>query len=120
PTQATPEPAKPPPGLLPEDLARLETALKARHEEENRRQRLAQDNERTQTASVLDLEIKEKIVHFDALQQAGRDRYLRENKREERTGIAGWFAAVKDFFRPGRAAEEARQRKEAAEVFGRE
>jgi hypothetical protein len=115
-----PAPAQdqPPPAPSEEERARLETSLKARHEGEARKLRDRQETERDNTAAVIDRDVAEKIQAFKAVQQAERDRYQREN-RKERSGIAGWFAAVKDFFMPGRAAEEARQRQEAAETFER-
>lgn len=61
-------------------------------------------------------EAREKLGHFDALQQAARERYFRETDRA-RTGIDRFIDAVKAKLDPRQAAEDARQREEAADAF---
>lgn len=112
--QRPPSPEKP--ALSAEETAAIERAVADRHTEESRKQTLAQNQERRQTAAVLDQDIIEKLGHFDALQQAERDRYIRENK-VDRAGVAGLVNTIKEFLRPEKAAEEARQRTEAADAF---
>jgi hypothetical protein len=117
--QLPPEPAPPASdkfALSAEETAAIERAVADRHAEESRKQLSIQTSERRQTAAILDQDIIEKLGHFDALQQAERDRYIRENK-VDRTGVAGVFMTLKEVFRPELAAEEARQRTEAADAF---
>ena len=113
-----PEPTKQPAGPSPEELAKMEAALQARHDEEGRLLRDRQEAEYKQTAHVLEKESSEKLGHFDALQQAARERFFRETYRAK-TGFTGFIDAVKAKLNPQQAAEEARQRKEAAEAFAR-
>ena len=106
--------AEPPVGFSPEELAKLETALRARHDEEGRKIRDRQGTEYKQTAYVLDGENARKQEDFDARQKAERDRYDREHPAELR-GFAGFIAAIKARFNPEGAAEETRQREQARE-----
>ena len=112
-----PQPSTPPPGpLTMEETAALERALRERHAEEASNLRLRQEAEYKQTAHVLEEEAREKLGHFDALQQAARERYFRETDRA-RTGIDRFIDAVKAKLDPRQAAEDARQREEAADAF---
>jgi hypothetical protein len=112
PQPPTPEPA----GSTEEAAAALERTLSARHEEEGRRLRLRQEAEYAQTAHVLEEEAREKLGHFDALQQAARERFFREAHRDT-TGIAGLIETIKAKLDPHQAIEDARERKEAADAF---
>jgi hypothetical protein len=116
PVDAPQPPTPEPDGSTEEATAALERTLSARHEEEGRKLRLRQEAEYAQTARVLEEEAKEKLGHFDALQQAARDRFFREAHRDA-TGIAGFIDAIKSKLDPHQAAEDARERKEAADAF---
>lgn len=105
-----------PTGPTEESAAALERTLSARHEEEDRKLRLRQEAEYQQTARILEAEAREKLGHFDALQQAARDRFFRETHRDT-TGIAGFIDAVKAKLDPHQAAEDARRREEATDAF---
>jgi hypothetical protein len=100
----------------PEEIAKLEAALKLRHEDEGRRQRESQQAEVKQTSRILDGEIAEKLNALDSRQQAARERYDREHQVELR-GFAGFVAAIKQWLNPEQAAEERRQREEAKTEF---
>jgi hypothetical protein len=108
PQPPTPEPV----GRTMEETAALERALRDRHADEARQMRLRQEAEYQQTARVLEEEAREKLGHFDALQQAARERYFRETDRAK-TGIAGFIDTIKAKLDPQQAAE----RKEAADAF---
>lgn len=108
------EPAPEPP--VTEEFAKMEAALRVRHDEEGRRLHASQEAEYRQTAHVLDEEIAGKLENLDAMQQAARDRYQREHP-EKLQGFAGFIAAIKARFNPEQAAEEARQRQQAAAEF---
>jgi len=115
--EKVPEETPPPPAVhTKEEIAALEEALRIRHAEEGRQLRLKQDAEYKQTAHVLEEDAKEKLSHFDALQQAAKERFFRETYRAK-TGFDGFIDAIKDKLDPLKAAEDARARKEAAEVF---
>ncbi|HEX3885409.1 MAG TPA: relaxase/mobilization nuclease domain-containing protein [Stellaceae bacterium] len=107
-----PEPADP----TAEDPAAQERAVRDRHAEEARQMRLRQEAEYAQTAHVLENEVREKLGHFDALQQAARDRFFRETHHDT-TGLAGFIETIKAKLDPHQAAEEARDRKEVADAF---
>ena len=115
-TRARQEPSPANQSAITEELARMEAALKARHDDEGRRLHEFQKTEHEQMIRVLDGEIAEKLDNFDALQQVERDRYARENKQDH-TGIAGVFAVLKELFRPELAAAETKRREEAASAF---
>ena len=112
PQPPTPQPAEP----TREETAALERAIRERHEEEGNQLRLRQEAEYKQTAHVLEEESREKLGHFDALQQAARERFFRETDRAK-TGFDGFIDAIKEKLNPQQAAEEARERKEAADAF---
>jgi hypothetical protein len=113
-----PEPPTPPPAVGPtlEETAALQQALRERHAEEGRQLRLRQEAEYRQTARILEEESREKLAHFDALQQAARDRFFREND-QAKAGITGFIDKIKEKLNPQQMAEEARARKEAADAF---
>jgi hypothetical protein len=114
-----PEVPQPPPesaGPTQEATDALERTLSARHEEEGRKLRLRQEAEYVQTAHVLENEAREKLCHFDAMQQAARERFFRETHRDT-TGLAGYIETIKGKLDPHQAAEDARGRKEAADAF---
>jgi hypothetical protein len=103
-----------------EELAKVEAALKARHEEEGHRLRETQAAEHKQTARALDAEIAEKLKNLDAMQQAARERYQREHLSQPE-GFAGFMAAIKAEINPERAAEEVqKQLKTDAEFLHRQ
>lgn len=114
-TAQRPEARPEPPGTTPEEIAKLEAALKARHDEESHRLRDRQQAEYKQTAAVLDSEIAGKREDLDALQKAALARYDREHTGPE--GIARWIEAAKAWLNPAKAAEEARQREEHRAAF---
>ena len=109
------------PDLQPvsDEISAIEKAVSARHLEEAQRQHIAQTDERAQTAAIYGLDFKDKLGQLDALKQAERDRYQRESRKTAPSGIAGWFSALRDLFRPEIAVEKSRQKKEAAEAFDR-
>jgi hypothetical protein len=114
-----PQPPTPPPtSPTQEETAALQQASRERHAEEGRQMRLRQEAEYKQTARVLEEESREKLGHFDALQQAARERFFREAHRAS-TGIASVIDAIKEKLIPQQMAEEARVRKEAADAFQR-
>jgi hypothetical protein len=106
----------PPAGPTKEETAALERAIRERHAEEGNQLRLRQEAEYKQTAHVLAEESREKLGHFDALQQAARDRFFRETDRAK-GGIDAFIDAIKEKLNPQQAAEDARERKEAADAF---
>ncbi|MGD0420945.1 MAG: hypothetical protein ABSA68_15400 [Xanthobacteraceae bacterium] len=108
----TPQPA----GPTKEETAALERAIRERHAEEGNQLRLRQEAEYKQTAPVLEEESREKLGHFDALQQAARERFFRETDRAK-TGFDGFIDAIKEKLNPQQAAEDARERKGAAGAF---
>lgn len=91
-----------------EENAALERALRERHGEEAGKMRLRQQAEYEQTARILEAESREKLGHFDALQQAARERFLREADRAR----IGFIETIKAKLDPRQAAEDARQRQE--------
>jgi Relaxase/Mobilisation nuclease domain len=95
----------------PEELAKLEAALKARHDEEAARMRERQATEYKNTSDILDAENARKRDDFEALKKAERDRFEREHPTERR-GLEGFIAAVKAWLNPEKAAEETRQREQ--------
>jgi hypothetical protein len=112
PQPPTPQPA----GPTNEETAALERAIRERHAEEGNQLRLRQEAEYKQTAHVLEEESREKLGHFDALQQAARERFFRETDRAK-TGFDGFIDAIKEKLNPQQAAEDARERKDAADAF---
>jgi len=105
------------PAPLPDDeRARIEAALKARHEEEGRRLQERQTAESQQNARILDDEIAAKLKDFDAMQQATLGRYDREHV-PRRDGWDGFMMAMKARFAPKQAAQEKRQRAEIRATF---
>jgi hypothetical protein len=112
PQPPTPQPA----GPNKEETAALERAIRERHAEEGNQLRLRQEAEYKQTAHVLEEESREKLDHFDALQQAARERFFRETDRAK-TGFDGFIDAIKEKLNPQQAAEVARERKEAVDAF---
>jgi hypothetical protein len=112
PQPPTPQPA----GPTKEETAALERAIRERHAEEGNQLRLRQEAEYKQTAHVLEEESREKLGHFDALQQAARERFFRETDRAK-TGFDGFIDAIKEKLNPQQAAEDARERKDAADAF---
>jgi hypothetical protein len=118
PPKSTPEPEWQPPGLAPEQLAKLANALKERQNEEDRRLHDRQEVERTRTAESIDRENAEKLGAFDSLQQATRNRYDREHIAE-RGVLHRILGAIMTWFNPAKAAEEQRQRAQARDDFQR-
>jgi hypothetical protein len=112
PQPPTPEPT----GPTKEETAALERAIRERHAEEGNQLRLRQEAEYKQTAHVLEGESREKLGHFDALQQAARERFFRETN-PTKDGIASFIDAIKGRLNPQQAAAEERTRKEAADAF---
>lgn len=102
--------------VTPQDIAKLEAALKVRHELEGQRQRDLQQGEVKQTTQILDEEIAEKLNALDARQQAARERYDREHTPELR-GFAGFIAKIKEWINPEQMKAERAQRQQAKEEF---
>lgn len=103
-----------PPEAKPAEQAAIEKALGTRHAAEGDKLRAAQEQERKQTAAVIEQDINDKIEHLDAAQQAARDRYLREN---DKRGIDAVLATLKEYVLPVKAAEEALRQQEKDEAF---
>lgn len=97
------------------EVSELETSIRARHAAEAQAMIERQNVERQYTAEAADLEIREKLEPFDAMQQAALARYDREHAKPE--GIAGWIEVAKAWLNPEKAAEEARQREEQRAAF---
>src|SRR6202035_4717709 len=95
---------------------KLETALKARHEEEGRALSDRQEAEYKQTAQVLEGEIADKLKNLDAVQQAARDRYAREHLAQPE-GIAAYVTAIWAAINPKQAAKEVRKQMEVDTKF---
>ena len=112
PAPPTPQPA----GPTPEEIDALQQALRERHTEEGRQLRLRQEAEYRETARILEEESREKLGHFDAMQQAARERYFREHD-PAKTGLNAFIDKIKEKLVPQRMAEKARARKEAAAEF---
>jgi len=109
---------EPPAAVSADDVAKIEAALKERHENESRRQRELQQAIHEQTARILDLEIAEKVKDLLARQQAARARFERMH-HVETTGFDGFVSAAKAFLNPQQAALEKQQRDEARAEFHR-
>lgn len=77
--EPTPEPINPPSGPPPEELAKLEADLKARHEQETRQLHDRQEAERNQTTAAHDRAAAEELHTFDARQKAVLETYDREH-----------------------------------------
>ena len=99
-----------------EEIAKLEVALKARHEDEGRRLRETQAAEYKQTAQVLDGDIADKLKNLDAVQEAARERYAREHLKGPE-GIAAFLAAIKAEINPERMAVEVQNQMKADARF---
>lgn len=98
----------------PAEPTAIEKALTERHAAETEKLRAAQQQERARTAEIIGADIRQKMEHFDAAQQAARDRYLREN---DKRGIDAVLATLKELFMPAKVAEEALREQERAEAF---
>lgn len=103
-----PEPAKP----SHEDLLKLETALKARHEEEGRKLQQRQEAERERVIDLADRDITEKLEDFDDLQQTRLTRYDRENAKPK-----GFIADVKARLNPAQEKARLAQKQQARQEF---
>jgi len=114
-------PETPPPPAPPKDdeKAALEQALRERHAEEARELRQRQDAEYQQTARVLQDEAREKLGHFDALQQAAKERFVRETYRAD-TGLKAFIETIRETLNPQKLAEKAHARAEAVAGFKRQ
>jgi hypothetical protein len=99
-----------------EEVAKVEAALKARHEDEGRRLRETQEAEYKQTARVLDGEIADRLKNLEAMHQAARERYEREHLAQPQ-GFAGFFAIFKAEINPERAAEDVQKQLKADAEF---
>jgi len=108
-----------PTGPTKEESAALEQALRERHAKEGSQLRLRQEAEYKQTAYVLEGESREKLGHFDALQQAARARFFRESDRTK-TGFDGFIDAIKEYLNPRQMADSVHERKEASDAFKRQ
>ena len=102
-----------------EAIAKIEAAVKARHEDEGRRLRAAQEAEYRQTAKILDDDIAGKLKDLDDMQEAARDRYAREHLTQPQ-GIAAFLAVIKAAINPERAAEETKRQLAADAAFLRQ
>jgi hypothetical protein len=112
-----PQPPTPQPvGPTTEETAALERAIRERHAKESNQLRLRQEAEYKQTAHVLEEESREKLGHFDALQQAARERFFRETY-PAKDGIASFIDAIKGKLNPQQVPAEEQARKEAADAF---
>jgi hypothetical protein len=109
----------PPADPAKEEVAAIERALTERHAAEGRQLRLRQEAEYKETARILEQNSSEKLAHFDALQQAARERFFRETY-QAKTGLAGLIDEVKGRLDPEQMAEVARERKAAVDAFRRE
>lgn len=117
--EPTPEPVKPPAGPSPEERAKLEAALQARHEKETRQLRDRQEAEHKQTAAAHDRTAAHKLHTFDAHQKAALETYDREHT-PERGRVAAFFAAIWAWFNPAKEQEQIQQREYARSEFIRE
>lgn len=113
------ETAQPPALTKEEEAAALERALRERHAEEARTLRQRQDAEYQQNARVLRDEAREKFAHFDALQQAAKERFVRETYRAE-TGFKAFIETIKETISPKILAEKAQARAESVAAFKRQ
>ncbi len=105
-----PETAEPPPGPTREDFARLEAALKARHEEQARKLEAVQLAEYNQAVAAFNAEIAEKMQNLDALQRASLDHYDSASSPPPRPGLIGVLDTILTFFNPEKERLEAEQR----------
>lgn len=100
-TQAEPAPTEPSPpaeqtkGLSPDELQTIQKAVADRQAREAADMRQRQENEYNRTRDILDREMAEQLAHRDALQQAERDRFARENAQAK----AGLDRAIDTFQR---------------------
>ena len=137
PEPAPPEPVQPEPaqpaeqtkGLSPEEIQAIQKAVADRQAREAAEMRQRQENEYDHTRDIFDSEIAEKLADRDAMQQAERARFARENAPA--TGVdqlldtfQRWWdpkaAAQRDTERERRQQEmENRQTKERADYAAR-
>ena len=68
--------------------------------------------------SISQGETREKLSHFDALQQAARERFFRDTYKAK-GGLTAFIDAIKDKIDPRQLADTAQERKEAADAFVR-
>jgi Relaxase/Mobilisation nuclease domain len=109
PVQQQPEPSKPQPDPNAEQLAKLEAALKARHEEETRQLRQQQEAERNTKAKTHDRTAAEQLYESDALRAAIIDQYDHE-QTPDRGRFAAFIAIIRGWFNPAKEEEQIRQR----------
>lgn len=114
-----PETAQPPAPDKDEQAAALEQALRERHAEEGRQLRQRQDAEYQQTARILADEAHEKLAHFDALQQAAKERFVRDTYRAN-TGFKAFIETIRETLNPKILVEKAHVRAEAVAGFKRQ
>jgi hypothetical protein len=102
-----------------EERARIEAAVKARHEEEARRLQERHTAEHQQTARILDEEIAAKLKDYDAVQQAARNRYDWEHA-PKLDALSRFLAALQARFNPRQTAEDEQLRDAARAAFVQE
>ncbi len=115
---AQPEPAQPaekPKSLSPDEIQAIQKAVADRQAREAADIRQRQENEYNHTRDILDREMAEKIAHREALQQAERARFARENA-PPKPGIDSVIDTFQCWWNPKliqkRDAERARRQRE--------
>ena len=100
----------------------LRKAVVARHEEKTRQLVESQTAELNQLRQKLDLDTREKLDHFDALNKAQAEaQRLRRQQEQTPAGITGLFSSIRDLISPARVAErEADLRNEQAQLAARQ
>jgi len=114
--ESAPEQPKPAEGVSEQERIKLETALKARYEEEGHALRVRQEAEFKRTTEIFNREINERAAAFDAVQDAARDRYEREHNPAKR-GLDAMTAKVKAKLDPDEAVREAWRREQARDDY---
>jgi hypothetical protein len=100
----------------PEELAKLDAALKARHTEETRQMQERQQSETKRTKDILNREINEKAEAFDAVQDAARDRWERKHNPQKR-GMDALKDKVKAKLDPNEAVQQAWRKEQARDDY---
>lgn len=109
---APPEPSQPAEqkkGLSPEELQAIQKAVTGRYTREAADMRQRQENEYNRTRDILDREVAEKLAHRDALQEAERARFARENA-QAKAGLDRALDALQRLWNPKLAQERDRAR----------
>lgn len=117
--EAPPAPAEAPaqPTATSEELLKIETALKARHDADTRVLDQRQQAEYQRASQAIDMDIARKMQNFEAMQQAALARYDREHPAPATTGYMGMLNKVMFWLNPQKEWQKQVDRNEARAEF---